>query len=106
MADTFGGLVDKLITVDMKMWNNQEFLYEVRRVDFDEFKEKFTSTEEKQLALFESIKKCCDLNYQRNQLIDEIDETLINILREAMNEAILGGDLDAGKYIQRKHKTY
>ena len=55
MADTFGGLVDKLITVDMKMWNNQEFLYEVRRVDFDEFKEKFTSTEEKQLALFTLI---------------------------------------------------
>jgi len=73
MSDTLGGLVDKLITVDMKMWNNQEFLYEVRRLSFNSFKEKYTSDEEKLLTLFNSIKKCCDLNNQRNQLIDEVD---------------------------------
>jgi hypothetical protein len=101
MADTFGGLIDKLITIDMKMWNNQEFLYEVRRIPFQEFKEKYTETEEKQLALFESIKKCCDLNFQRNVLIDEIDETLASIL-----EAVSKGEIDYEKLIQRKHKTY
>ena len=102
MADTFGGLIDKLITVDMKMWNNQEFLYEVRRIPFEEFKEKYTETEEKQLALFESIKKCCDLNFQRNVLIDEIDEILASVL-----EAISSGEkIDYEKFIQRKHKTY
>ena len=35
MADTLGGLIDKLITIDMKMWTNQEFLYEVRRISFE-----------------------------------------------------------------------
>jgi hypothetical protein len=85
MADTLGGLIDKLITIDMKMWNNQEFLYEVRRLSFEEFKQKYTDEESKQADLFDSIKKCCDLNVQRNQS---------------------GNDLDAGKFIQRKHKTY
>lgn len=101
MADTFGGLIDKLITVDMKMWNNQEFLYEVRRVPFEEFQEKYTESEDKQKALFDSIKKCCDLNYQRNQLIDEIDELLASLLVDTVT-----GELDYAKIIQRKHKTY
>lgn len=102
MADTLGGLIDKLITIDMKMWTNQEFLYEVRRISFEEFKEKFLSTEENQLSLFESVKKCCDLNCQRSQLIDEVDEKVVAIITDAVN----GEDLDSGKHIQRKHKTY
>ncbi len=32
MADTLGTLVDKLTTVDLKMWNNQELLYEIRSI--------------------------------------------------------------------------
>jgi len=38
MSDTLGSLVDKLTTVDLKMWNNQELLYEIRRMSFDEYK--------------------------------------------------------------------
>ena len=34
MADTLGNVIDKLVTVDMKMWDNQELLYEIRRMDF------------------------------------------------------------------------
>tara|TARA_Y100000004_G_scaffold48606_1_gene53536 strand:+ start:1669 stop:1977 length:309 start_codon:yes stop_codon:yes gene_type:complete len=102
MADTLGGLIDKLITVDMKMWTNQEFLYEVRRMSFNEFKENFVETDEQKLELFESLKRCCDLNYQRNCLIDEIDETICYIAGAAAK----GEDLDVGKFIQRKHKTY
>ena len=30
MADTLGSLIDKMITVDLKMWNNQELLYKIR----------------------------------------------------------------------------
>ena len=102
MADTLGGLIDKLITIDMKMWDNQEFLYEVRRLSFEEFKERFTKTEEQKKSLFESVKKCCDLNVQRSQLIDEVDGKIVEIV-----EASAGGeDLDSGKFIQRKHKTY
>ena len=56
MADTLGGLIDKLITIDMKMWDNQEFLYEVRRLSFEKFKQRFTETDEQQKALFDSIK--------------------------------------------------
>jgi len=102
MADTLGGLIDKLITIDMKMWNNQEFLYEVRKMDFKEFEKKFTSSKDTKLSLFDSIKKCCDINMQRNQLIDEIDEKIITMF----NELKSGKDLDAGKFLQRKHKTY
>ena len=39
---------------------------------------------------------------QRNQLIDEVDEKIIEIV----GEAVSGEDLDGGKFIQRKHKTY
>ena len=102
MADTLGGLIDKLITVDMKMWNNQEFLYEVRRMDFESFEEKFASTREAKKSLFESIKKCCDLNVQRSQLIDEVDEKIVEMISDAND----GKELDSGKHIQRKHKTY
>tara|TARA_R110000796_G_scaffold107381_1_gene218149 strand:- start:8158 stop:8466 length:309 start_codon:yes stop_codon:yes gene_type:complete len=102
MADTLGGLIDKLITIDMKMWNNQEFLYEVRRLSFEDFQTKYTKDEAKELDLFDSIKKCCDLNIQRNQLIDEVDEKIVEMIKDASS----GKDLDAGKYIQRKHKTY
>jgi len=46
MADTFGGLIDKLITADLKMWNNQEHFYEIRKMTFDEYKEKYFKDEE------------------------------------------------------------
>jgi hypothetical protein len=97
MSDTLGSLVDKLVTVDMKMWHNQEFLYEARRMNFEEFQAKFCSTEEAQLSLYESIKKCCDLNYQRNVLIDEIDKYAAKIRT---------GNVDPDDMVQLKHKTY
>lgn len=102
MADTLGGLIDKLFTIDMKMWNNQELLYEIRRMNLEQFRQRFTSDDKGTAELFESLKKCCDLNVQRNQLIDEVDEKIIEIVRAGQ----AGEDLDAGKFIQRKHKTY
>lgn len=102
MSDTLGGLVDKLTTVNLKMWNNQELLYEIRRMTFDEYKEKYFSSEEGAGNLWKCLQKCCDLNVQRNQLIDEVDEKILEIMKSAM----LGEELDDGKFIQRKHKTY
>lgn len=102
MADTLGSLIDKLTTVDLKMWNNQELLYEIRRMSFDEYKEKYFQDEEGAQKLWETLKRACDLNVQRNQLIDEVDEKVIEIIKEATS----GNDLDSGKFIQRKHKTY
>jgi hypothetical protein len=101
MADTLGGLIDKLITIDLKMWNNQELLYEIRRMTFEEYKAKYFSEEGAQI-LWDSLKKACDLNVQRNQLIDEVDEKIIEIVEAAQS----GEELDNGKFLQRKHKTY
>jgi len=100
--DTLGGIIDKLFTVDMKMWNNQEILYKIRRMTFDEYKEEYFSSEKGAQELWESLQKVCDLNVQRNQLIDEVDEKIIEIIKSAMS----GEELDDGKFIQRKHKTY
>lgn len=102
MADTLGSLVDKLTTIDLKMWNNQEMLYEIRRMSFEEYKAKYFDTEEGAQKLWECLKKACDLNVQRNQLIDEVDEKIVEIIKDAVS----GSDLDSGKFIQRKHKTY
>lgn len=102
MADTLGNIVDKLVTVDMKMWNNQELLYEIRRMTFNEYKEKYFNNEEGAYILWESLKKACDLNVQRNQLINEVDMKIIEIIEAKFN----GENLDEGKFLQRAHKTY
>jgi hypothetical protein len=102
MADTLGNIVDKLITVDMKMWHNQELLYEIRRMTFEEYKQKYFSDEEGALLLWDSLKKSCDLNVQRNQLINEVDMKIIEII----NAKFSGENLDNGSFLQRSHKTY
>jgi hypothetical protein len=102
MADTLGNIVDKLVTVDMKMWDNQELLYEIRRMTFDEYKDKYFGSEEGAMKLWEVLKKACDLNVQRNQLINEVDEKIIEII----NAKLSGEELDNGKFLQRSHKTY
>jgi hypothetical protein len=98
MVDTIGSLVDKLCTVDLKMWNNQELLYEIRRMTYDQFKQVYLFGEEGRKKLWDFFQKVCDLNLQRNALIDEIDEKLIALTGRP--------DLDDGKHIQRKHKTF
>lgn len=102
MADTLGGIIDKLFTIDTKMWNNQEEIYKIRKMTFEQYKEEYFKNEEGALRLWECLKKACDLNVQRNQLIDEIDEKIIELVKAATSNK----DLDDGNFIQRKHKTY
>jgi hypothetical protein len=102
MSDTLGGIIDKLITIDLKMWNAQDVLYEIRRMSFEEFKEKYWATEDGAEKIWDILRKACDLNIQRNQLIDEVDEKIVEIV-QASNS---GEELDNGKFIQRKHKNY
>jgi hypothetical protein len=102
MSDTLGTLVDKLTTVDLKMWNNQEILYEIRKMSFEEYKNKYFDDVEGAKKLWEILKKACDLNVQRNQLIDEVDSKIIEIV----DAKIKGEDLDNGKFLQRSYKTY
>lgn len=102
MADTLGNIIDKMITVDLKMWHNQELLYKIRRMTFDEYKQEYFLSEEGAIKLWESLKKACDLNVQRNQLINEVDLKII----EMLNSKEKGLELDNGSFIQRSHKTY
>jgi hypothetical protein len=101
MSDTLGSLIDKLFTADMKMWNNQEEIYKIRHMTFEQFREHYKS----EAGLFEfwkSLKVVCDLNVQRNELIDEIDKKLLEMFKDYDD----GVDLDAGKHVQQKYKTY
>lgn len=102
MSDTLGSLIDKLLTVDLKMWNNQELLYDIRKMTFQDYKKEFFESEDGSKKLWEQLKKVCDLNCQRNVLIDEIDEKIFDMLKYFSEN----GNLDDGKYIQKKHKTY
>ena len=100
MADTVGGLIDKLFTVLMKMWYAQEDFYKIRKMSFEEFKKEYYSEDGMKL-LWERFQKGIDLNLQRNGLIDEVDEKLVDMVR-----TIIEGEEVDGKFIQRKHKTY
>ena len=102
MADTLGNVIDKLVTVDMKMWDNQELLYDIRRMTFEEYKEKYFNDENGANLLWETLKKACDLNVQRNQLINEVDFKIVEMIQSQQN----GEYLDNGKFIQRSFKTY
>lgn len=102
MSDTLGSLIDKLTTIDLKMWNNQELLYQIRKMTFEEYEEEFFKSEEGAKKLWNILKKACDLNVQRNQLITEVDEKIIEII----DAKFAGETLDNGKFIQRSHKTY
>jgi len=100
MADTIGSLIDKLTTVDLKLWNSQEILYKIRRMSFDEYKKKYFETEKGAKEMWEMLKKTTDLNYQRSQLVHEIDQKLIEMIKSGL----YGEDLE--KYLQKPHKTY
>jgi len=102
MSDTLGSLIDKLVTVDMKMWDNQEILYEIRKMSFDDYKEKYFNDVSGAKILWETLKKATDLNVQRNQIIDEVDQKIVEMISALKS----GEELDKGKFIQRKHKTY
>ncbi len=101
--DTLGGLIDKLNTVDLKMWNNQELLYEIRKMSFQEYKDKYFKNEDGAELLWNLLKRACDLNIQRNQLVDEIDEMIIKLFHHAKT---MGKNEFEDRYLQRKYKTY
>lgn len=71
--DTLGNLVDKLTTVNSKLWHNQEELYKIRKMTPDEF-EAIHGRDLK--GLYGILARCCDLNVQRAKLMDEIDRFL------------------------------
>jgi len=90
--DTVGNLIDKLITVDLKLWHNQEELYRIRKMNHEEFSKEYS---DKMTELHSMLKRCCDLNLQRAKLMDEIDKFLLSSIRE-MKEDI----------VREQHKIY
>jgi len=71
--DTLGCLVDKLTTVNAKLWHNQEELYKIRKMTPEEFEKVHGSD---LAGLHRLLARCCDLNVQRANLMDEIDKFL------------------------------
>lgn len=98
--DTIGSLIDKLATVNNKMFVNQELLYKIRKMDRSDFVALHFEAPEKLEELYDSIKKCCDLNYQRACLKDEIDRELVNLIRELIHDPAY----EMGVF--NEHKTY
>jgi hypothetical protein len=86
----------------MKLWNRQDFVYKIRKMSWEDFRTTCLYTEGFLKEFYDSLQNATDLNLQRNQLIQEIDETLVNMINKAME----GKELDDGQSIQRHHKTY
>jgi len=98
---TLGSLIDQLSVVNLKMWNAQEALYEVRKMTYEEFEKEFFNKENFK-KLYEYFKKACDLNVQRNDLIDEVDELFAEIIMKVIDKQAIEVD----KLTRKKHKTY
>lgn len=100
MSETIGSLIDRLFTVDSKMWNNQETLYKIRKMSFKEFCAKYLHNIDSLMSLWNELKTVCDLNIQRSNLIDDIDKTLVKEIKSGVR-----GEAIEDEFIQRKHKT-
>lgn len=101
MSDTIGSLIDKLATVNQKMFMAQEDIYIIRKMSLEEFKTSF-GTDEGLEKLHVYFKKSMDLNVQRQAMILEVDKKIA----EVVAAAIKGEDLNNGVFIQDQHKTY
>lgn len=94
LMDSIASLVDKISTVNFKMAYNQDVLYRTRRQTPEEFTETWNGNMEE---LHMVLKRCLDLNCQRNRLIDELDQKVTDAIT---------GKIDPSKLTQRSHKTY
>jgi hypothetical protein len=100
--DTIGSLIDKLATVNQKLFIAQEELYIIRKMSFDEFKVAYASDDDGLQKLHTAFKKNMDLNVQRQAMILEVDKKIVEVITQAVD----GGDLNNGSIIQDQHKTY
>lgn len=106
MSDTIGSLVDKLATVNNKMFFNQEFLYAIRRMSKLEFVNRCLCLDDadKNISLedlYDNLCKIVDLNLQRQSLILEHDKLLVEMVID-----LIHNDKEAiSKYVFDQHKT-
>jgi hypothetical protein len=85
--NTLGFMVDKICSINNKMFMAQEELYVVRRMSFDDFKNTYGSTEEGLKRLYDCFKKSCDLNVLRQNSISEFDESLVNTVQKVTSNS-------------------
>ena len=71
--DTLGNLVDKLVTVNGKLWHSVEEIYAIRHMTPTRFAKVYGKD---MVGLHRVIVRCSDLNLQRAKLMDEIDKFL------------------------------
>ena len=73
--ETLGSLTDKLCIVNLKLWHCQEELGTVRLMTDAEFQKKYKHEQIKAL-----MDKAFSLNLQRNALVEEIDQLLVDVI--------------------------
>lgn len=93
--DTLGNLVDKLAIVTVRMWHAQDDLYRYRRMSTEEWQAEFAGDPDR---VRHTLVRACELNLQRNQLMDEIDKLHLESL--SMDEE------EKQKLSAPKHKQY
>lgn len=93
--DTLGNLVDKLAIVTVRMWHAQDDLYRYRRMSMEEWRDEFGDDPDR---VRHTLVRACELNLQRNQLMDEIDKLHLESL--SMDEE------EKQKLSAPKHKQY
>lgn len=100
VADTIGSLIDKLATINNKLFVSQDVLYEIRRMNFEQFKEHYIDSVDGAHKLWDILKKTCDLNFQRSEIISEVDQKIVEVVKAAVE----GKSLEDA--VQKQHKTY
>ena len=98
MSETLGSAIDKLATINSKLFLQQELIYKIRRMSFEEFQNYFSMNCRE---LFDGLQKLSDLNVQRTSLVNEVDEKIIALIQAGVR----GEELDNGANVQRAHKT-
>lgn len=99
-VDTLGSLVDKLATVNNKLFVTQELIYDIRRMTFSEFIDRFAGKTGLR-EIYDCLHRLSDLNVQRTALVNEVDATAIALVKAGVR----GEELDNGANLQRAHKT-
>jgi hypothetical protein len=70
VSETFGELVDKLITTDMKLWETQEQVYRFQKMTPEEYAAVPVAETKR------AWDRLAQLNLDRNRLMTEIDTAL------------------------------
>ena len=78
---TIGYTINALIQADLEMWDLQDWLYRVRKMSLEEFKMSYFVDEEAVEVFWKTFKVACDTNLNRNDLIDEVDEEILRLVR-------------------------